>query len=298
MFYLPVITWKAGAMQKLNPVISVWDSLPSTHCLKTRQLQDSLLKWSGSTVAYHDYFKTYWVGKLGSEEGYEKALMNGVVEPETAPLGAAAFNSAGVAAASTEAISKKGSGKYELVIYQKPVLGDGRQANNPWLLETPDPITRATWDNYVMVSPAFALDKEIFKDGNTIDISVPKQADEYDVHMNKPVLKVKLGSREVTLPMIIVPGMDAGTIAMAVGFGRNLKSGRATVGAGKNVYQFAAGGDFNVTGGVTVELTAEKYEVAQGQTHSSYEGRVEVVKEMKLEDFKKNPKKNTGRKGS
>ncbi len=253
---------------------------------KTRQLQDSLLKWSGSTVAYHDYFKNYWVGKLGSEAGYEKALMNGVVEPETAALGAASFNSGAVATASAAISSAKKGGAYELVLYQKPVLGDGRQANNPWLLETPDPITRATWDNYVIVSPS--LGKTLLG-VDLIDPNNQKQANDYEVNPGKSQVTVKVGNKEITLPALIVPGMEANTIAIAVGYGRNLKSGRATAGAGKNAYQLAAGGDFNVSD-VSIALSKEdKYQVAQGQTHSSYEGRKEVVKEMKLEDFKKNP---------
>jgi molybdopterin-containing oxidoreductase family iron-sulfur binding subunit len=102
------------------------------------------------------------------------------------------------------------------------------------------------------------------------------------------VVKVKVGNKEVLLPALIIPGVETNTIAIAVGYGRNTKSGRATVGAGKNVYQFALGGDMNVAD-VAIEVTGDSYKVAQGQTHSSYEGRVEVVKEMKLEDFKKNP---------
>lgn len=253
---------------------------------KTRQLQETLLKWSGSTVAYHDYFKNFWVTRLGGEEGYEKALMNGVVEPETAAAaGSATFSNAKVAEAVAITGGKKNVGKYELVLYQKPILGDGRQANNPWLLEAPDPLTRATWDNYVIMSPA--LGKELLG----VDISDRKQSDTFEVHPDKPVLKITVGSNApVLLPALIIPGIEPNTIAIAVGYGRNLKSGRATVGAGKNVYQLASGGDMNVFD-VAIEVTGEKYKVAQGQTHSSYEGRVEVVKEMKLEDFKKKPTK-------
>ncbi|MEO5684109.1 MAG: TAT-variant-translocated molybdopterin oxidoreductase [Chitinophagaceae bacterium] len=267
---------KPGYFSMMQPTINP--------LFKTRQLQDTLLKWSGSTVAYHDYFKNYWVGKLGGETGYDTALMNGVVEV-AATTGAAAFSGAKVAEATAAISSMKKAGKYELVLYQKPVLGDGRQANNPWLLETPDPITRATWDNYVIVSPS--LGKELLD----VDIADRKQSDTFEVNPDKPVVDVKVGNMVVSLPVLIIPGMEPNTIAIAVGYGRNLKSGRATVGAGKNVYQFAVGGDWNV-GDVSIEkskLVTEKYKVAQGQTHSSYEGRVEVVKEMKLEDFKKNP---------
>ncbi|MEP7277554.1 MAG: TAT-variant-translocated molybdopterin oxidoreductase [Bacteroidota bacterium] len=265
---------KPGFFSMMQPTINP--------LFKTRQLQDTLLKWSDNTMSYHDYFKDYWSKTLGSEEGYEKALMNGVSETTGNATAMATFNGARTAEATAALGSARKGGKYELVLYQKPVLGDGRQANNPWLLETPDPITRATWDNYVIISPA--LGKELLD----IDISDSKQANTFEVHPDKPVLKIKAGNNEVLLPVLIIPGMEPNTIAMAVGYGRNAQSGRATVGAGKNVYQFAAGGDWNITD-VSIEVTGDSYKVAQGQTHSSYEGRVEVVKEMKLEDFKNHP---------
>ncbi len=268
---------KPGYFSMIQPTINP--------LFKTRQLQETLLKWSGSATAYHDYFKNYWVTKLGSEEGYEKALMNGVVETEAAAAGAA-FSNAKVAEAVAITGGKKKVGQYELVIYQKPILGDGRQANNPWLLEAPDPITRATWDNYVIVSPA--LGKTLLG-VDLLDPTKKKEANDYEVHPDKQIVKIKVGDREVMLPALIVPGIEANTIAIAVGYGRNVKSGRATVGAGKNVYQLAQNGDFNVTDVAIEVVKGETYKVAQGQTHSSYEGRVEVVKEMKLEDFKKKP---------
>src|SRR5450432_3680901 len=267
---------KPGYFSMMQPTINP--------LFKTRQLQDTLLKWSGSTGTYHDYFKNYWVAALGSEEGYENALMNGVSEPaEPAAAAGAVFSNAAVSGATSAISSMKKAGKYELVLYQKTILGDGRHANNPWLLEAPDPITRATWDNYVILSPA--LGKELLD----VDISDRKQSDTFEVHPEKPVMKIRVGNNEpVLLPALIIPGIETNTIAIAVGYGRNAASGRATVGAGKNVYHLALGGDWNVTD-VTIEVTGDKYKVAQGQTHSSYEGRVEVVKEMKLEDFKKNP---------
>ena len=35
-------------------------------------------------------------------------------------------------------------------------MDDGRFANNGWLQELPDPITKLTWDNAAMMSPNFA----------------------------------------------------------------------------------------------------------------------------------------------
>ena len=51
---------------------------------------------------------------------------------------------------------KNSSGNLELSVYETIGIGDGLQANNPWLQEFPDPITRACWDNYLTISPSTA----------------------------------------------------------------------------------------------------------------------------------------------
>ncbi len=64
-------------------------------------------------------------------------------------------------------------------------MGIGAQANNPWLLELPDPITRATWDNYAMVSPKF------IKEQYGIDLSDHNQADKFESHPEREVIRIK-----------------------------------------------------------------------------------------------------------
>ena len=59
---------------------------------------------------------------------------------------------------SSKVISSVKASEYELVLYATTGLGDGKQANNPWLQEFPDPITRASWDNYITMSMADAKD--------------------------------------------------------------------------------------------------------------------------------------------
>ena len=107
--------------------------------------------------------------KLGGLDNYKKALQDGVIETAAPVSGACSFNGAAVAGAVAAVAALKKAAKNELVIYQKVSLGDGKQANNPWLQEMPDPITKATWDNYVMVSPQFAKNSEILD----IDITNP-----------------------------------------------------------------------------------------------------------------------------
>jgi MoCo/4Fe-4S cofactor protein with predicted Tat translocation signal len=270
---------KSGFISMIQPTISP--------LFKTRQWQDSLLKWSGSSTSYADYFKNFWTARLGGEATYNKALQDGVIEAQASITGFPSFNASGVAAALAAVEGATAAAGHELVIYQKATFSDGRQSNNPWLHETPDPITRATWDNYAMISPA--LGKEMFG----IDITNPTQADEYEAFPKKPGIKIKQGNKEVELPILIIPGMQADTIAVAVGYGRPATIGRAAAGVGKNVYGLASFNGTTVlnTAAVTVEKTSTKFKIATTQTHSSYEGRYEVVKEITLSDYVKNPTK-------
>jgi len=277
---------KTGYYSMLQPTIAP--------LFKTRSLEDSLLKWTGSDISYENYFKVFWNAKLGSVEAYEKALQEGVVEPAEAPLASAAFNAGKIGEAAAAIGSAKKGGAMELVLYQKISMGVGRQANNPWLLEFPDPITKANWDNYAIVSPKFA------KDQWGIDLSDRRQADKFEVHPERQVIKIKVGARELSLPAVVVPGTPNDVIAVAVGYGRqsakaeNTASfiGRAVVGAGKNAFglaSYSADGVQWYASDIQVEKTTEMYPVAQTQTHSNYEGRTEVVKEMTLEEFSKSP---------
>lgn len=260
---------------------------------ETRQLQDSLLKLAGNATAYDVYFRNYWTTKLGTADAYNKALQDGVIEPPSpATTAPAAFNSAGVAAAVTAAAALKKTSGLEVVIYQKCSLGDGKHGNNPWLLELPDPITRATWDNYAMVSPQFAI-KEF-----QIDISKRKDTDDYEVEPGKPVIELTIGGKKVELPILIIPGMHADTIAIAVGFGRSRDIGKAVWdmdggSLGKNAYPLLTfnGSTFDwYATGVTAVKTGREYRIAQVQVHDRLEGRHEVVREITFDDFKKNPK--------
>jgi len=277
---------KPGYFSFLQPTIAP--------LFKTRPLQDSLLKWSGNATTYEAYFKQYWIGKLGSMEAYEKALQDGVIEPATEATATVSYNSAKVADAATAIGSIKKGGAFEIVFYQKVTMGIGAQANNPWLQEVPDPVTKADWDNYAVVSPKFA------KDTWGLDLGDRRQSDAYEVYPTKQVINVKIGGKTLAMPAVIIPGTGNEVIGIAVGYGRSSADakntadyiGKAAAGVGKNAFPYltyngttvdwyAADGGF--------EKTNDKFDVAQTQTHSTYEGRTEVVKELTLATFKKEP---------
>lgn len=253
---------------------------------KTRQFADTILAWSGNPMKYDAYFKQYWSGKVGGDDNFYLALQDGIVEPATptAPAGGG-FNGGGVAGAEQK-INAARPGKTELVLYQNVAMGEGKHPNNPWLLELPDPVTRACWDNYVMISPAMA--KELLG----IDLTQESDANDYEFFPEKHILRVKAGNKQIELPSLIVPGMQPNTVAIAVGYGRSEKLGRATKGAGKNAFPLASFTDGYVdfvVPNVTVEKAGGKYPVAQVQIHGSYEGRHEVVRELTLATLQHSP---------
>jgi MoCo/4Fe-4S cofactor protein with predicted Tat translocation signal len=281
---------KTGFISMMQPVIAP--------LFMTRPFETSLLTWAGSKIPYDDQFKEYWTGKLGGHEAYEKALQDGVTEhvPGNTPIGSATapYNAGNLAAAAAAISSMKKGGKNELVIYQQVSMGTGTQSNNPWLLELPDPITRATWDNYAMVSPNF------IKEQYGIDLNDHNQSDKFESHPERQVVRIKSDKSEITIPVMAVPGMPDGVFAIAVGYGRqsadpkNTASyiGRAAVDAGLNVFPFAVNNGTTVewfVPEVSFEKTSDEYKVAQVQIHGSYEGRTSVIKEQSLAAFVKEP---------
>ncbi len=257
---------------------------------KTRQWQDSLLKWSGNTSDYLAYLKNFWSAKLGGQTGWDKALQDGVISLGESATKPGTFNGAAVGAAVAAATSGKKGGKYELVLYEKVGIGAGQGAANPWLQELPDPVTRATWDNYVIVSPALA--RTILD----IDLNNGGQADAYEVNPPKKVVKVTANGKEISLPVLIIPGTHPDTIGIAVGYGRSNNLGKAAEGVGKNAFPLATLSNGVVSfsnSSVEIAVTGEKYPVALTQTHNRYDttqgNRTEVMKELTLADYKKHP---------
>ncbi len=251
---------------------------------KTRAFQDSLMAWMDAGQTYADYWKLYWTTRLSGQANFDQALQDGVIEPAgEMPNGGAAY--AGNVAGAIAAIqAKKPESGVEMVVYQKVGIGHGGAwSNNPWLLEMPDPITRATWDNYLCVSP---------KRAKTLNAELTGFS-EVDYH--KRVAKITgANGYSISLPIVVVPGMHNDVVAVATGFGRDKNVGRAAASdatkGGKNAYPFTAFNGVNVEyhSAVTVAKTEEKYEVAITQTHNSYENRP-VLHEFTLDEFKKDP---------
>jgi MoCo/4Fe-4S cofactor protein with predicted Tat translocation signal len=258
---------KAGFYSLTQPAIST--------IFKTRQAQASFLTWAGLANDYQAYLEQNWESSIlkAGKVAWNSALHNGVYEPTTTgsnSIISPSVDVASAAAAINTSYSATSSG-LEIAVYEKVGLGTGSQANNPWLQEFPEPVSKACWDNYASISQPTATKLKL------------KQGD---------LVKVSAKGYEVTLPVLIQPGQAQDTVAIAIGYGRT-KAGKSADGVGVNAYPFISeinGACVGIcTQGVSITPTGEIKEIAQTQTHNTVMARKAVVQETVLADFLKNP---------
>jgi anaerobic selenocysteine-containing dehydrogenase/Fe-S-cluster-containing dehydrogenase component len=275
------LTPRKGVYSLQQPAISPIHS--------TRAFEDTLIAWAkggagGSSLAkaadWHGYLQNCWketvfkeVGAMGGFEMFwEGALRSGVVDLKAARMQSGAKPSARSfksASLSTLPKYRSGSNDLQLALYSNVAMWDGRHANNPWLQELPDPISSATWDNYLAVAPATA-EKLAIK--------------------NDDVVQVKVGDATVELPVYVQPGLHPSVAAIAIGYGRR-SVGSVGDGAGADVYRFtnAQNGRVVFSGqSVSVAKTQKFYKLATTQWHTVSENRP-IVNDITLAEFRKNP---------
>ncbi len=241
----------------------------------TRQMQESLLTWSGSAnTNFHDYIAQHWSSTILKGANWNKTLQDGVLE--TTPVAAKNYKSSANLNASADAVSKSSGSGMELFVYEKTGIGNGQQANNPWLQELPDPVSKVTWDNYLAVSPKDAREKN-WVQGNVVLVETQSIA-------SVPKVSVKA-------PVFIQPGQMPGTVSLAVGYGRT-NAGKVADHVGVNAYPFASmnGGNMQyfVSGVEISKTTDDDYKFASTQSHHTMMGRA-IVKETSLEEYIKKP---------
>lgn len=173
----------------------------------------------------------------------------------------------------------------EIVLVRSYAMDDGRYANNAWLQEMPDPITKLTWDNAAIMSPAMANSLGV-DTGDLIQISIEDSAKNQN---DQPI------RRELVIAACVSPGHVDDSITIPLGYGRK-KTGPLAEDAGFNAYflRTAANPHFIVADGkniqnVRVTKLGKKYPLSCTQEHWSIEGRG-VVREASLSRYQKDNK--------
>ena len=257
--------FKAGSFALAQPTIRP--------LFDTKQFQDVLLAWTGSSQTYYDAIQANWSDSLIGTSSWNTVLHDGFFQTEVTTENNYQVTALSAEAAALAAASSKG---LELTLYTKTGMGDGQQANNPWLQEFPDPITRVSWDNYITVAAADA------EAAGLKNVNVANGA------LNGSYAQVTVGGTTLTVPVLIQPGQAKGSVGLALGYGE--KAGlQEEMQVGVNAFAFY--NDFNTVQEVSISLADGFHEFACVQLHNTLMGRGDIIKETTLEVFNTKDKK-------
>jgi MoCo/4Fe-4S cofactor protein with predicted Tat translocation signal len=222
----------------------------------------------------------------GDEAAWKKYLHDGFLAGSEFKPASAAFAADQVAAALAKASPAKTSG-YELVLHRDLKVDDGRYGNNGWLQEVPDPVTKLSWENAVVVSAKTARELGVTEKTDDGRKDSNDAAHAHDGQYNQQIVEVSVGGKSVKGPVWVQPGLADGVVALALGYGRTA-IGRVGAGCGFNAYTFFKSDTRHSVSGATAKAVYAKAYLATTQEHGLMEGRP-IIREANLEQAKARP---------
>jgi molybdopterin-containing oxidoreductase family iron-sulfur binding subunit len=214
----------------------------------------------------HNIVRGYWQSRSNApdfDQFWHTALYRGVIAETALPAKAVSlqpdFDRPGQA-------QLTGTGDLEIVFRPDPCLWDGRFANNGWLQELPKPLTKLTWDNAALMSPATAANLGL---------------------ANEDVIELQLQNRVVRAPVWVMPGHSQNSVTVYLGYGRT-RAGQVGTGSGFNAYHLRTSDAPWFSAGLAIIRTGERYPLASTQMHQTIEGR-ELIRVGDLAQFQAEP---------
>ncbi|HXI11345.1 MAG TPA: TAT-variant-translocated molybdopterin oxidoreductase [Thermoanaerobaculia bacterium] len=209
-----------------------------------------------------NFWRTQMAGDFDAtwQKSLNAGFISGSVFPQMNPGGAPSSATAPAAVALPK-------GELELVFKPDPMIHDGRFANNGWLQELPKPMTKLTWDNAALMSPATAARLAV---------------------SNEQVLELRRAGLAVEAPVWIVPGHADDSITVYFGHGRS-RAGKVGTGTGFNAYAIRTSDSPWIGRGVEVRKTGAVRRLACTQLHQYMEGR-DIVRSGTIEQFRESPR--------
>ena len=246
----------------------------------TKQWQDCFLQWIGHKESYYHFIKAHWENHILKGFSWEQALHDGTFvdnekrfdfeQQEEERLSLFRTKESFTDISISQLLISQSKTPFELSLYTSTALGDGQQANNPWLQELPDPIHRTTWDNFLTMHPT---------DAETLGIENWHTADgALDGHQ----AKISANGKSIIAPVLITPAQAQGSVGLALGYGR--KAGiQAEMQVGVNAFVLYK--DHCKTQGVQIEKAEGTHQFACLQLQNELVGRKNILKEISLDTF-------------
>ena len=274
---------RSGNFSLIQPVIK--------NLFDTRQFQDLLLVWTNNKDSYYSYIKENWKKNILKYSYWDKALHDGVYFQKKNSISKSAFLRSAVNKSYYMSFDDlidqiKLDSSFELTLYPKIGMGDGQQANNPWLQEFPDPLTRTTWDNYLTISEYDAKKLNLYLEPSTF---FSQSSHDADGGLNGKYAIITVNGNSIKAPVMIQPGQARGSVGLSFGYGRT-KGVKDEMKVGTNAYKLYE--NFNNVQQISIKPTDGKHEFACIQLHNTLMGRGEILKETTLEIFNTKDKKH------
>ena len=252
-----------GTVSLMQPLIAPLYDGKSAHELLGLLLQRS------PTRSDYEIVREFWKSQNlwpDFEKGWRRALHDGVIAETALPKKSVSVR------ATSELVSSAGTApgdsEIEIVFRPDPSVWDGRFANNGWLQECAKPLTKLTWDNAVLISPALA-EREKLSNGDVSELTFGKQT--------------------IRGPIWILPGQAENTITLHLGYGRE-RIGRVGAGVGFNAYVLRTSDSLWVRRGVKIKKTSARHSFATTQTHHNvHSPDRQIVRDGTLEEFLADP---------
>jgi len=237
------------------------------------------------------------IGGLGNSANAEDAektmrrfLHDGLLENSTYAPADVSFNS-GTAATLLRKAGKLAAvdrNNLEVRFMIDHKVDDGRFANNGWLQEVSEPITKIAWDNAICISPRLAKELNIYPTGSVIQVARVEEGEIDSLAREQAHIgEITVNGRTLRGPIHIQPGLANYTVVVTLGYGRTMPS-RICKDVGYNAYSIRTSDTLHVANGAKLTSSEERYALANTQAHWSMEGR-DLVREANLDEYRENP---------
>ena len=227
--------------------------------------------------AAYDVVKNYWATEHKGEDfesWWRKAVHDGVVPNSALPTKRPAVRAGAI---TSPAGPRRLGGTLEVIFRPDPTIYDGRFANNGWLQELPKPITKLTWDNAAVMSPATAT---------RLGLPVVNTLD-YD-STGVPTVELTYQGRSLRAPVLVQPGHVNGAVTLHLGYGRT-RAGRSGTGMGFNPYGLRTSQALWHDVGLEARKISGSYLFATAQNEHMLDGRRHIYRQAALQEYLKNP---------
>jgi molybdopterin-containing oxidoreductase family iron-sulfur binding subunit len=235
----------------------------------------------GPSRSGYEIVRDYWKARMRStdfEAAWEKALHDGFIEgtaykEKRVTIKREALLKA-LSAGGRKTVQERTG--FEIVFAPDPTIADGRFANNGWLQELPKPLTKVTWDNAALISPATAS-----RLGLRYDVKPIGGALAVDL------IDINYGGRAVRAPVWVMPGHPDDTVTIHLGYGRT-RAGRVGSGLGFNAFSIRTSQALWIGTGAEIRNTGQTHLIASTQIHHAMQGR-DLVRVGTIEQYRDDP---------